>query len=139
VVLYIKPSRYINAEKRDELYKAATLFLNELMDPDEKTNVIIEISVKGSGLQKFVDGYCLCTDEDSKGRPKEIAIDIRGDRGLDYAIKCMAHEIVHAWQMITGRIDIQMHADLEDHYNAPWEVEARELEEPLYEIYLQNS
>jgi hypothetical protein len=137
-MLYIKPSRYINAEKRDELYKAASIFLNELMDPDEKADTTIEISVKGKGLDVGVDGYCLCVDEDSKGKATEILIDIRGDRGLDYAIKCMAHEIVHAWQMITGRIDIQLHADLEDHYNAPWEVEARELEEPLYEMYLKH-
>jgi hypothetical protein len=97
------------------------------------------VSVKGAGLQKYVDGYCLCTEEYDNGKPREFEVDIRGDRGLDFAIKCMAHEFVHIWQMCTGRIDEEAYMSTKDHYNSPWEIEARELEQPLYELYLKNS
>jgi hypothetical protein len=138
MILYIKPSRYLSAEKREELYTAGNLFLNELMGGKQRKIEII-VSVKGAGLDKDVDGYCLCTEEYDNGKPREFEVDIRGDRGVDYAIKCMAHEFVHIWQMCTGRINEATYHKTKDHYNSPWEVEARELEQPLYELYLKNS
>lgn len=138
MILYIKPSRYLSAAKREELYKAGSLFLEELMDGKQRKIEVI-VSVRGAGLAENVDGYCLCTEEYDNGKPKEFEVDIRGDRGLDYAIKCMAHEFVHIWQMCTGRINEGVYHSTKDHYNSEWEVEARELEDPLYEIYLKNS
>jgi hypothetical protein len=137
MILYIKPSRYLTAEKREELYTAGNIFLNELMG-NKSRKIEIIVSVKGKGLQENVDGYCLCTEEYDNGKPREFEVDIRGDRGLDYAIKCMAHEFVHIWQMCTGRINENEYHKTLDHYNASWEVEARELEQPLYELYLKN-
>lgn len=138
VVVYVRPSRYMTRAKREEVYKAACLFLNELLDgKDRKVEVII--SVKGAGLAKHVDGYCLCTEEYDNGKPREIYVEVRGDRGLDFLIKCLAHELTHVWQMMTGRIDEDEYHSTKDHYNSPWEIEARELEMPLYEMYLKNS
>ena len=137
MILYIKPSRYLTAEKREQLYLAGSLFLDELMGSKQRKIEII-VSVKGKGLSENVDGYCLCTEEYDNGKPREFEVDIRGDRGVDYAIKCMAHEFVHIWQMCTGRIDESQYHRTSDHYNSPWEIEARELEQPLYEIYLKN-
>lgn len=138
MILYVKPSRYLTAEKREQLYLAGSLFLDELMGSKQR-KIEIAVSVKGKGLAENVDGYCLCTEEYDNGRPREFEVDIRGDRGLDYAIKCMAHEFVHVWQMCTGRIDERQYHNTSDHYNSPWEIEARELEQPLYELYLKNS
>lgn len=137
-MLYIKPSRYLTADKREELYNAASMFLNELMSHKQRNRVVVNISVRGKGLDPKVDGYCLCTEEYDNGKPKEIEVDIRGDRGLDYAVKCMAHELVHVWQMCTGRIDESVYHKTKDHYNSAWEREARELEQPLYEMWLKN-
>jgi len=137
MILYIKPSRYLTAFKREELYKAGSLFLEELMGKKAR-KIEVLVSVKGAGLRKDVDGYCLCTEEYDNGRPREFEVDIRGDRGLDFAIKCMAHEFVHIWQMSTGRINDVAYHKTQDHYNSPWEIEARELENPLYELYLKN-
>jgi len=139
MILYIKPSRYLTAAKREELYKAGALFIEELMGDSRRKKFDIIVSVKGAGLNPYVDGYCLCTEEYDNGKPREFEVDIRGDRGLDFAIKCMAHEFVHIWQMCTGRIDEKAYRNSKDHFNSPWEVEARELEEPLYELYLKNS
>lgn len=138
MILYIKPSRYLTAAKREELYKAGGLFLEELMG-NKARKIEVVVSVKGAGLAEHVDGYCLCTEEYDNGKPREFEVDIRGDRGLDFAIKCMAHEFVHVWQMCTGRIDENDYHKTKDFYNSEWEVEARELEEPLYELYLKNS
>jgi hypothetical protein len=138
MILYVKPSRYLTALKREELYKAGSLFLEELMERKHRKLEII-VSVRGAGLNPYVDGYCLCTEEYDNGKPREFEVDIRGDRGLDFAIKCMAHEFVHIWQMCTGRIDEKLYRNSKDHYNSPWEIEARELEDPLYELYLKNS
>lgn len=137
MILYIKPSKYATAEKREELYKAGSIFLNELMDNSSRKIEII-VSVKGTGLDENVDGYCLCTEEYDNGNPKEFQVDIRGDKGVDYAIKCMAHEFVHVWQMCTGRINENVYHNTKDYYNSPWEVEARELEQPLYELYVNS-
>lgn len=135
-MIYIKRSRYLTKAKSEELYKAAFIFMNELMGRKaNKINVII--SVKGTGLEDGVDGYCLCTEEADNGRPIEFELDIRGNRGVDHAIKCMAHEMVHVWQMCTGRINEKQYHKTVDFYNSPWEIEARELEEPLYEMYLK--
>jgi hypothetical protein len=138
MMVYVKPSRYMTAAKREEVYKAASMFLNELLDRSNRKVEVI-ISVKGAGLGKNVDGYCLCTEEYDNGKPREIHVDVRGDRGLDFLIKCLAHELVHVWQMMTGRIDEREYHETNDHWNSPWEVEARELEQPLYEMYVQNS
>ncbi len=138
MILYVKSSRYLTALKREELYKAGSLFLEELMERKHRKLEII-VSVRGAGLNPYVDGYCLCTEEYDNGKPREFEVDIRGDRGLDFAIKCMAHEFVHIWQMCTGRIDEKLYRNSKDHYNSPWEIEARELEDPLYELYLKNS
>jgi hypothetical protein len=138
MILYIKPSPYLNAEKREELYTAGNIFLNELMG-GKKRKIEIIVSVKGAGLENNVDGYCLCTEEYDNGKPREFEVDIRGDRGVDFAIKCMAHEFVHVWQMCTGRISEDVYHKSQDHYNSPWEIEARELEQPLYELYVKNS
>lgn len=138
MLVYVRPSRYLTRNKREEVYKAASLFLNELLDrKDRKVEVII--SVRGAGLAEHVDGYCLCTEEYDNGRPREIYVEVRGDKGLDFLIKCLAHEVVHVWQMITGRIDEKEYLDTKDYWNSPWEVEARELEMPLYEMYVKNS
>jgi hypothetical protein len=137
MILYIKPSPYLTTEKREALYAAGNVFLNELMG-SKKRKIEIIVSVKGKGLEHHVDGYCLCTEEYDNGKPREFEVDIRGDRGLDFAIKCMAHEFVHVWQMCTGRIDEAVYHKSQDHYNSPWEVEARELEEPLYELYAKS-
>ncbi|MFZ9472695.1 MAG: hypothetical protein ACO26H_03255 [Sediminibacterium sp.] len=137
MILYIKPSRYLTAEKREALYNAGSLFLEELMGGKSR-KIEVLVSVKGAGLNKDVDGYCLCTEEYDNGKPREFEVDIRGDRGLDFAIKCMAHEFVHIWQMCTGRIDEKTYHKTQDFYNSPWEIEARELEQPLYELYLKN-
>ena len=136
MIVYVRPSRYMTAAKREEVYKASFVFLNELLD-DEDDDIIIDISVRGDGLTKDVDGYCLCVDEFDNGKPSEISIEVRGDKGLDHLIKSLAHETVHAWQMITNRMDPSKYKG--DYWNAPWEIEARELEEPLYELYLENS
>lgn len=138
MIVYIKPSRYLTAAKREELYKAAGVFLDELLGGKQRKIEII-VSVRGSGLHEDVDGYCLCTEEYNNGKPREFEVDIRGDRGLDFAIKCMAHEFVHIWQMCTGRIDESTYHKTKDFYNSEWEIEARELEQPLYELYLKNS
>lgn len=137
-MIYIKPSPYLTAEKREILYNATSIILNELMGR-KQSRVTINIAVKGKGLEKDVDGYCLCTEEYDNGKPKEIDVDIRGDKGMDFAIKCLAHELVHVWQMCTGRIDERTYHKTKDHYNSSWEREARELEEPLYNLYLKNS
>jgi len=137
-MIYIKPSPLLTTEKREILYNAASVILNELMGR-KQNRVTINISVKGKGLGKDVDGYCLCTEEYDNGKPKEIDVDIRGDKGIDFAIKCLAHELVHVWQMCTGRIDERTYHKTKDHYNSSWEREARELEEPLYNLYLKNS
>ena len=138
MILYIKPNKYLTADQRDELYKAGSIFLNELLGRKQRKIDII-VSVKGSGLDRDVDGYCLCTEEYENGKPKEFEVDIRGDRGLDFAIKCMAHEFVHIWQMCTGRIDEATYHKTTDHYNSSWEQEARELEDPLYTMYIKNA
>jgi hypothetical protein len=138
MMLYIKPSPYLNKQKQEELYKAGCIILSELLGKKERKIDII-VSVKGKGLEKYVDGYCLCTEEYDNGKPKEFEVDIRGDKGLDFAIKCMAHEFVHVWQMCTGRINEKEYHKTTDHYNSAWEIEARELENPLYELYLKNA
>lgn len=137
-MIYIKPSRYLTATKREELYKAGSIIMEELLGRKANKYTVL-ISVKGAGLGKDVDGYCLCTEETDAGKPIEFEVDIRGDRGLDFAIKCMAHELVHVWQMCTGRIDESLYHKTSDFYNSPWEIEARELEQPLYELYLKQA
>jgi hypothetical protein len=137
MILYVKPSRYLTAEKREQLYLAGSIFLEELMGNSQRKIEII-VSVKGKGLADHIDGYCLCTEEYDNGKPREFEVDIRGDKGLSHAIKSMAHEFVHVWQMCTGRIDESVYHKTKDFYNSTWEIEARELEQPLYELYLKK-
>lgn len=137
MVLSLKPSAYLTIENRHALHSAGCLILNELMDTT-LNKIKVVISIKGATLAENVDGRCRCTEEYNDGKPREFEVDIRGDCGLPFAIKCMAHELVHVWQMCTGRIDKDIYHNTKDYYNSPWEVEARELEQPLYELYLNT-
>jgi hypothetical protein len=138
---YIKPSRYLTAKKREQLYLALEVFTEELFDGSRLPKVDVIVSVRGTGLEDHVDGYCHVEEQYDNGKPKEIYVEIRGNRGLDFAVKCLAHEFVHVWQMCTGRLQrmTTLAAARTDYKNQPWEVEAFELEDPLYELYLKNS
>ena len=141
MITYVRPSRYLTAKKREQLYKALEIFSDELFDGRKLPRVEVIVSVRGAGLEEHLDGVCHLEEEYDNGKPKEIVIDIRGDRGLDFAVKCLAHEFVHVWQYCTGRMEkFGLHKRNQlDYRSQPWEIEAFELEEPLYEMWLKNS
>lgn len=136
--LKVNRSKYLSAGQQDEVYKAASVILNELLGKKINRKVEVLISVKGAGFEKDVDGFCHVSEEYDNGSPREFEVEIRGDKGIDKTIQYLAHELVHVWQIMTGRFTTEQYNKHDDYWSAPWEIEARNMEMRLYELYLNS-
>ena len=43
MIVYVRPSRYMTAAKREEVYKASFVFLNELLDDEDDDIIHVKI------------------------------------------------------------------------------------------------
>lgn len=83
-------------------------------------------------------------DYNGKGEPREFALIIQKDIDRDEALKTIAHELVHVKQYLYKELNEQMtlwrgrkvsEEQFEDYYDRPWEKEAHELGDKLFEDY----
>lgn len=103
----------------------------------------IEITVNHRGLlREGVYGYCSVTDCDWK--PREFLIEIHNRLNEEDYIKVILHEMQHLLQHIRGDLRDKRGircwkgvdcSDL-DYEEMPWELDAHQREEELYEEYL---
>jgi hypothetical protein len=132
----------IKSTKLIDLYQDATLFyVSQLFKRDPNLNIIVEFT---RGME--ADAFCICL---STGRsPKLFAIEVNVSLKKTEVLKALAHEIVHCKQYRTNQIkyksdDIYWEGkrykwknDEDMFLNSPWEIEAYEKEEYMYNNFI---
>tara|TARA_R110000772_G_scaffold133429_2_gene241898 strand:+ start:5000 stop:5443 length:444 start_codon:yes stop_codon:yes gene_type:complete len=123
--------------------EAIELFAFTLLHP--RTVEVLDIIVEMKDLG-HADGYCGW--EDSNINPRSFTIELDKKLAGSELIKTIAHEMVHLKQFAKGELKERFkptyrhiwHGDivdvgLDNFYEVPWEVEAREMEEDLFLLF----
>jgi hypothetical protein len=130
-------------KKRQLITDAVELFTTTLLHP--RTVDILEISIVECDLG-HADGYC--SWEDTNVNPREFTIELDKKLIGTELIKTIAHEMVHLKQYVKGELKERykpyhrhiwkgdvVDVGLDNMFDVPWEVEAREMEEELFLLY----
>ena len=103
----------------------------------------LEINVHHRGLIKEgVYGYC--TVLDCNYRPRTFEIELHTKMNPDLYLQTLFHELWHVYQHVMGNLKDKHGKRLwkgidyteTDYEDQPWEIEARMMEEVLYEYFL---
>ena len=103
----------------------------------------IEIEVVHRGLaREGVYGYCSVTDCD--WRPRSFLIELHNQMNTDMYLQTLFHELYHVYQHVIGNLKDKHGKRLwrgtdcseKDYSDQPWEQEAHQKEEELYNDYM---
>ena len=135
-MLYLETSGYNYSKRRCE--DAVNWFIAKYL-PKYK----LDITVNHRGLMR--EGvYGWCTVMDSNSRPREFEIELHNKMNVDLYLQTLFHELWHVYQHVKGNLKDKYGKRLwrgtdhteTDYSDQPWEVEARQMEELLYNEYL---
>ena len=136
-MLYLETSGYNYSKRRCE--DAVNWFIAKYL-PKYK----LDITVNHRGLLR--EGvYGWCTVMDSNSRPREFEIELHNKMNVDLYLQTLFHELWHVYQHVKGNLKDKYGKRLwrgtdhteTDYSDQPWEVEARQMEEFLYNEYLE--
>ena len=108
----------------------ATFCYNELMPLIRKC--YIEINIKN---MKGYEGTCIDTDE------REYEIDVNKKQSLEDFCVTICHEMVHVKQYVYKELfsEVNFYKSREEYLNLPWEIEAYEKQEVLFEKWKKHT
>ena len=136
-MLYLETTGYNYSKRRCE--DAVNWFIAKYL-PKYK----LDITVNHRGLAR--EGvYGWCTVMDSNSRPREFEIELHNKMNVDLYLQTLFHELWHVYQHVKGNLKDKYGKRLwrgidhteTDYSDQPWEVEARNMEEFLYNEYLE--
>ena len=105
----------------------------------------LEISVNHRGLSsESVYGWVWATDCDY--RPRAFEVELHNQMTPEHYTKTLLHELWHVYQHVKGALKDKYGKRLwrgidyteTDYSEQPWEVQAHQMEEVLYEEYLEH-
>ena len=121
---------------------ALEYFATQLLTPQLKSHIIINL--------RFIENLPVCgfTEVDghnSRGIPREFTLELKRSMSEKEMIKTLAHEMVHVKQYAYREIDERgtmwlsrkLDHDSVPYHKRPWEKEAYQAEERLYQKWLQ--
>jgi len=135
-MLFLEMSGYNYSKRR---CAAAVEWFIEKYLPRHK----LKISIHHRGMcRDFVYGWC--TVMDCNYRPREFEIELHNRMNSDLYLHTLFHELWHVYQHVMGNLKDKHNKRLwrgidhteTDYEDQPWEVEARQMEELLYNEYL---
>jgi len=102
----------------------------------------LDIVVHHRGLLRE-GAYGWCTVTDCNWRPREFEIELHNRMDIELYTKTLLHELWHVYQHVKGALRDKHGKRLwkgidhteTDYSEQPWEVQARQMEEILYEEY----
>ena len=102
----------------------------------------LDITINNRGLlREGVFGWC---SAESGSRPREFEIELHNRMDVELYARTLLHELWHVYQHVTGNLKEMRgktlwkgidHSDT-DYSDQPWEIEAEEMEEILYNLYI---
>jgi len=135
-MLYFEHTGYNYSKRRCE--DAVNWFIAKYL-PKYK----LDITVNHRGLAR--EGvYGWCTVMDSNSRPREFEIELHNKMNVDLYLQTLFHELWHVYQHVKGNLKDKYGKRLwrgidhteTDYSDQPWELEAQQMEEYLYNEYL---
>jgi hypothetical protein len=142
----------ITQNQKAMIVHATSLALDSLVTSRMKNSLIIDIRIQKDMFKKHsVWGDMMNEDHDER-YPKhfEIRINYSGKQSFATLIKVLCHELIHVTQFASRRLRYLSGpyrvAFLKDHYSSdsveyddrPWEIEAHELEDEVFEYVKAN-
>jgi hypothetical protein len=121
---------------------ALEYFATQLLTPQLKKHIIINLKF----IRKLpVCGFTEVDGHNTKGIPREFILEILHGMSEKQTLKTIAHEMVHVKQYAYGEIDERgtrwlsrkLDHDSVPYHKRPWEKEAYQMEERLYQKWLQ--
>ena len=121
---------------------ALEYFATQLLTPQLKKHIIINLKF----IRKLpVCGFTEVDGHNTKGVPREFILEILHGMSEKQTLKTIAHEMVHVKQYAYGEIDERgtrwlsrkLDHDSVPYHKRPWEKEAYQMEERLYQKWLQ--
>lgn len=123
--------------------KAIDYFADALLSPQLKQHIIINISFRKTDNHW---GLTIIEDYNSKGKPREFILEIKKDLKKHERLMTIAHEMVHVKQYANMELNEQMNmwqgnyinSDIVPYMQQPWEIEAYNIGDNLYEEFMSE-
>ena len=127
-----------------KIKSAIDFFATELFTPQMKRHVEIRVRQRDLGTWH---GFASIEDYNSLGQPRSFVIELHKNDNEAEKLKTLAHELVHVRQYVRNELNDEMNtwkgrkidSDSIPYDDQPWEVEANELGELLYERYTNKT
>lgn len=138
----------VNPTLRKDLRSIAKDVINCLVRPGIAENLQITINIKNSNMDNAL-GYCL--PQERNHLPRRFLIELYGRISKRQLMQTLVHELVHVKQFAHNELKFFQRSSCNrwqdtvigeetDYWDQPWEVEARSLEEPLFDTWvLENN
>ncbi len=133
----------IYGEVNIEILEAAKFFAEKMLTPEEREYLDLEIN-----WAYDPNDAAECVLEDDDLAPRCFAINLHPANTEHHPIQALAHEMVHVRQYVTGQLrqvdgtmywnDMVIDMDTVSYFDLPWEIEAHQLEEGLFEDFLSE-
>lgn len=122
------------------LREAIGFFASNLFTPQMSRHVEVHIRQRDLGVWH---GFASIEEYNSLGQPRSFVIELHRKDDEKEKLKTLAHELVHVRQYVRNELNDEMNtwkgrkinSDDIPYDDQPWEIEANELGNKLYELY----
>ena len=127
-----------------KLKNAIDFFATELFTPQMKRHVEVRVRQRDLGTWH---GFASIEDYNSLGQPRSFVIELHKNDNEAEKLKTLAHELCHVRQYVRNELNEAMNtwkgckidSDAIPYDDQPWEVEANQLGNELYERYTNKT
>ena len=134
----------ITGKVNKKLREATDFFATELFTPQMKRHIEVRIRQRDLGTWH---GLVSIDDYNVLNQPRSFVIELHKNDSVEEKLKTLAHELVHVRQYARNELNDEMNtwkgrkvdSDSMDYDDQPWEVEANQLGNELYELYTNKT
>ena len=143
MILLLNNHGHSDAAFNEYLQRASQFFAEQLIHKQLLRHVVVEIKFN-KHLDNF--GYTSIVGRNSKGKPRNLLIELHPFISGVEILKTLAHEFVHVKQFVYEELNEEQtmwqgkkyDAEEVDYYSLPWEIEAMGLEVGLFIHYAKK-
>lgn len=134
----------ITGKVNKRLRQAIDFFATELFTPQMKRHIEVRIRQRDLGVWH---GFAMVEDYNVLNQPRSFVIELHKNDSEEEKLKTLAHELVHVRQYARNELNDEMNtwkgrkvdSDAIDYDDQPWEIEANQLGNELYELYTNKT
>ena len=134
----------ITGKINKKLREAIEFFASNLFTPQMKRHIDVRIRQRDLGTWH---GFVSIEDYNVLNQPRSFVIELHKNDNQEEKLKTLAHELVHVRQYARNELNDEMNtwkgrkvdSDSIPYDDQPWEVEAINLGDELYELYTNET